>query len=403
MSVSAPMPRQDDLKADRRSNRFLFIYALAWAGGSIAYIPFLTLLLPLHVSGLSGQEAIAALSYLTFIGAVSASLGGIAFGWLSDVTGVRKPWIVAGLGLSSIMLLAMPHIVSLLALALALIVWQAGLNMMLGPLSAMAADHVPDAQKGFLGGLLAFAPAAGAGAGALATIPGMLGTSGRFGLVTALTVACIVPLLLQPSPQRLAPASGKATSGPRTPRAIVPMWFARLAVQLSEAALFAYLLFYFASIDPAIGEAETARIFGLLLLVSIPCALAAGRWSDRTGKAIVPLRITAGLAALGLAIMAASSQVFWSLLGYVVFGLAASVFLSLHSSLALRVLPRRERRGRDLGLFNLTNTAPSLIVPWLTLAIVPQFGFAPLLWLLAAIAGAACLVLTRVRALPQTT
>ncbi|MEY2883459.1 MAG: hypothetical protein RL490_1183, partial [Pseudomonadota bacterium] len=39
------------------------------------------------------------------------------------------------------------------------------------------------------------------------------------------------------------------------------------------------------------------------------------------------------------------------------------------------VLRRPQRRGRDLGLFNLTNTIPSLIMPWLTLGMMPGYGF----------------------------
>jgi hypothetical protein len=59
------------------------------------------------------------------------------------------------------------------------------------------------------------------------------------------------------------------------------------------------------------------------------------------------------------------------------------VFLSLHSGQTLRVLPNSGRRGRDLGLFNLTNTLPSIIMPVLALAIVPGQGFPVLLRLLA--------------------
>ncbi|MFX8597283.1 hypothetical protein ABTM29_19585, partial [Acinetobacter baumannii] len=64
-----------------------------------------------------------------------------------------------------------------------------------------------------------------------------------------------------------------------------------------------------------------------------------------------------------------------ALAGYTLFGSAAGIFLALHSAQTLRVLPRSDRRGRDLGLFNLTNTVPSLVTPGLTLALLPRFGF----------------------------
>ena len=392
--------------ADRQSVRFLWLYALAWAGGAIAYVPFLTLLLPLRVNAMVAGQAVSVLSYLTVVGAFAASVGGIFFGWASDLTGRRIPWILAGLIISSVALLALSAGTTALQLGTLLVIWQLGLNMMLGPLSALAADFVPDQQKGFLGGLLAFAPAGGAAAGAFVTIPGLAGPEGRFALVAALTAACVLPLILfgKPRAVRLSSKHGIAEGNvERVPVATIRMWIARLAVQLSEAALFAYLLFYFASISSGIGEAETARIFSLLLVASIPVAMVAGRWSDRTDSAIVPLRITAALAAAGLAVMAVSSTVEWSLAGYVIFGLATPVFLALHSSQTLRVLPRSDRRGRDLGVFNLTNTTPSLIVPWLTVAIVPHYGFGPLFWILAGFAGLACLLLISIRSLPKAT
>ena len=91
--------------------------------------------------------------------------------------------------------------------------------------------------------------------------------------------------------------------------------------------------------------------------------------------------------------MSVSSSLPIAIAGYVVFGLASSLFLALHSSQTLRVLPRPHTRGRDLGIFNLTNTVPSLIMPWLTLAMVPAYGFGGLFLVLAGLAAIACLLL----------
>jgi hypothetical protein len=53
----------------------------------------------------------------------------------------------------------------------------------------------------------------------------------------------------------------------------------------------------------------------------------------------------------------------------------------------------RGSRGRDLGIFNLTNTVPSLIMPWLTISLVPGFGFDALFLLLAGLSAVAVLLL----------
>ena len=87
-----------------QSRRFLWLYALAAAGGAVAYVPFLTILLPMRVSAMAGADDVAWLAFATFFGAMSASLSNIAFGWASDATRRRVPWIAVGLLLSCLLL-----------------------------------------------------------------------------------------------------------------------------------------------------------------------------------------------------------------------------------------------------------------------------------------------------------
>jgi MFS family permease len=388
-----------------QSPRFLWLYALAWAGGAIAYVPFLTILLPIRVTVIAGAENIRWLAYITFSGAIAASVGNILFGSLSDRTGSRRGWIATGLALNVGLLLAMTLVVAPLALLGLIVLWQLALNMMLGPLSAWAADCVPRVQMGLLGGLLAVAPAMGALVGALITLPDLAGPNGRVELVGALVVACVAPALLFGRPLRVplaedpeAPVIAKDKRPDEARRSFVSMWLARLLVQIAEAALFAYLLLYFRSIKPSIGEGLIARLFCVVLLAAVPVALFVGRWADRTQRPFFPLAITATLSGCGLIVLSLSRNVDWAIAGYVLFGLATTVFLSLHSGQTLRVLPRPRRRGRDLGVFNLTNTVPSLIMPWLTLALVPSFGFTGLFALLALLAFTSAMILS---ALPR--
>lgn len=145
--------------------RFLLLYALAWAGAAIAYVPFLSILLPVRVAGLAGAADVSWLAYIAFAGAIAASAGHIAFGYLSDVTGNRRGWIWAGLILSCTLLFAVTRARDLNTLIVLIIGWQLALNMMLAPLAALAGDYVPDRQKGLLGGLMAFAPRPGRAVG----------------------------------------------------------------------------------------------------------------------------------------------------------------------------------------------------------------------------------------------
>lgn len=393
----------------RQSARFLLLYALAVAGGAVAYVPFLTVLLPVRVTAMSGGTAdVGALAYITLAGAVAASGGNILFGWLSDLTGHRRAWIVGGLALSSAFLLAMPLAKSFPVLAALIVIWQLGLNMMLAPLAAWAGDCVPDHQKGTLGGLLAFAPALGAASGALVTIPGLAGPEQRLWLVIGLVASMVLPAILfgrpVPMPQLMRddarPADSLRPVALKSRSAVVRMWLARLLVQIAEAALFAYLLFWFTGIDGTVRDSDTARIFAVVLGMAVPLAIVVGRWSDLRARPILPLAACAVTTAAGLAVMALAQGLAMAIAGYVLFGLAASVFLSLHSAQTLRVLPRARYRGRDLGVFNLTNTVPSLIMPWLALKLVPVFGYSGLFWLLASLALVAAMLLTSLARFP---
>lgn len=387
----------------------MYLYALAVSGGAVAYIPFLTILLPVRATGLHGDNALNILAIAAFAGAISASLANIGFGWASDVTQARRPWIWGGLLLSSAFLLAMPLATGPMMLIIMIILWQIGLNMMLAPLGAWAGDSIPDSQKGLLGGLLAVAPALGALSGAFVTLQGFAPFEHRETLVVILVVAMVGPVLLFGKPvqmpqlmQRSVDADPLNAHIVAARRAAIRMWLARLLVQIAEASLFAFLLLWFRSLDPDFGENDAASIFALVLGLAVFLALAVGRWSDRANRPILPLVWGSAIAAIGLLVMSFAPNLPFAIAGYVAFGLASSVFLALHSSQTLRVLPRPHTRGRDLGIFNLTNTVPSLIMPWLTLALVPTYGFGALFLLLAALAIiASALLLTMPRQIAE--
>jgi MFS family permease len=391
--IKAHLPSQ-------QSARFMYAYALAASGGAVAYIPFLTILLPMRATTLAGESALNLLAVMAFVGAISASLANIGFGWASDITRARRPWIAAGLILSSGLLICVPLATSANMLMAIIVVWQIGLNMMLAPLAAWAGDSIPDSQKGLLGGLLALAPALGALSGAFVTLDGFAPFHNRETLVALLVVLMVSPVLLlgkpSPMPELMELAARGEFHDDRAAvarRAAVRMWLARLLVQIAEASLFSFLLLWFRSLDPDSGENHAASIFAVVLGVAVFLALATGRWSDRANRPIVPLVWSSGAGAVGLLVMAFAPSLPAAIAGYAAFGLASSIFLALHSSQTLRVLPRPHTRGRDLGIFNLTNTVPSLIMPWLTLALVPVYGFDALFLLLAGLATTACLLL----------
>ena len=400
---AAEIEEQPEKQPQKQPIWFMVLFALAVSGGSVAYVPLLTVLLPLKITTLMGNEDVGALARVTFYGAIIASLANIAFGMLSDRRGNRLGWILAGLVTSSVLLIAIGYATTLSGVIILVMSWQIGLNMMLAPLVAWAGDCFPDEQKGTLGGFLALAPAIGAVSGSIVTLDLFASPQIRLFAVAFMVVALVLPAILvgrhRARPELLRPVFSKdddPAAGLRNRSTNVRMWLARFLVQIAEAGLFAFLLFWLRSILPGFHENSAANTFSIVLIVSVPFSLWLGRWSDKTGKPMTPLVICALLAGAGLAMMALAKEIEFAIASFVFFGIAATIFLSLHTAQTLRVLPKPQNRGRDLGIFNLTNTLPSLVMPWLTLMLVPSFGFGALFILFAALAVVAAALLAQI-------
>lgn len=380
----------------RLSPAFLPLYALAYAGGVVAYTPFLMLVLPARVTELAGGDDVRWLGYIVFAGALAASVAGMASGWLSDTTRRRRTWVAAGLAATLALQLAMVWCQTVMALLWLVVAWQIALNLMLTPLIAWAGDAVPDDRKGLLGGLLSLAPPLGALSAMLLPEAAAGGLASRSATIAAMTLALVLPLLLfarsTPFPDRAAQSSQPVASV-RPASILQRAWLARLLMQLSGAALAAYLYFWLRSLDPAMDDAAKMLFYAAGLGLSVGAALVLGRWSDRHGRPFLALALTALVAAASLLAMALAATPSSAKLAYILFASANAAFLALHASQTLRILPDAASRGLGIGLFNLTNTAPSLIMPWIAISVVPDFGYSSLFLLLALLALAAALLL----------
>ncbi|HEX8554613.1 MAG TPA: MFS transporter [Sphingomonas sp.] len=362
-----------------QDGRFLLLFAFANAGGVVAYLPLLTLLLPAKVAMLAGEARVEWLSATTMAGAITASVANIGFGWLSDVMGTRRTWAGAGLFLTVASFATLHLAASPSELLMAVVLFQLSLNMLLAPLSAWGADRVPAHRLGLLGGLLAAGTPIGALAGVVATLPALGEEWMRLGAVGAFTVMLAFPLLLARLP---AGAAHTTPAGPPDSSAradFLLLLLARFLSQIAGAVLFGYLFYYFQSLPGTPSGADVAQWSAASLTLAFPVALLFGRLSDRLRARKPFLVIAASGAALGLALMATRTELALAIGGYVLFGCANAVFLALLSGHAFRLLPSHGRRGRDLGVLNLGNTVPSVVAPLLAIGMVPGRGFGPLL------------------------
>src|SRR5690606_431489 len=233
------------------SRPFLGLFALAHLGAFIAFVPMLNLLLPLKAELIDPAGKAVLLSQVMLWGAVAAAVTNLAAGALSDATrgrfGRRRPWIVVGA-----LAVAGAHGLVFAAstaqqLLVAVLVFQAAVNVMFGPLNAVLPDVVPGRQKGLAAALAGLAlPGAGLfTAGVLAVALARL--EHRF-----LVVALAVPLLVLPFALRLRepqrPVAGARRGLPSltalTDRDFLMAFASRLLVQVSITFNVLYLLFY---------------------------------------------------------------------------------------------------------------------------------------------------------------
>jgi MFS family permease len=367
----------------RRRPSILLAYALAWAGGSIAYTPFLTLLLPLRFTELAGTADIYWLGLSTTIGAMAAGAGNILWGYLSDRLGERLRLSALGLCAIALSSVAIARSENPAALVAAVAVWQLSLNLFLAPLAAYAADNVPNSHKGELGGLLALGP----GLAALSIVGVTLGPadlSSRLGLIALIVLICAIPLFAAGGPMRptgRASAMDEGQGGPR--RALLQLWLARLIVQIAEGLLFVFLFYYLRSLaGDTLAPTRFALTNAFAQLSALPIAMLVGRYSDRTGRRRGPLLAMILLLTLGLCGMSMAHSWGWAVMSYELFVIGSTSFLSLHSAFAMQQLRDPAHFGRDLGLFNLTNTLPALTTPMIAALVIGQLGYG---WLLLAL------------------
>ena len=370
----------------RQPLSLLVAYALAWAGGCVAYTPFLTVLLPQRLTSLAGSADVRWLALVSTIGALAASLSNIFWGWLSDRLGSRLGLVALGLLAFAGANIAVARSSTAPILLIAIVAWQLSLNLFLAPLAAFAADWVPSTQIGSLGGLLAFGPGIAAlSILGVALVPSVLEFQLAF-VVVATTAAAVPLLLMRKRVLARTTLARAANSVPNSKQTLAHLWFARLTVQVAEGLLFVFL--YYALRQLSGGELSLGRYAltnVMAQLCAIPVALIVGRQSDRSGRRKKPLLVMIALIALGLGTMASAQAWTQAVIGYVLFLIGSNCFLSLHSTFAMQQLSNPQSYGRDLGIFNLTNTLPALITPLLAAAVIGSAGYAGLLFGLMAV------------------
>ncbi|MFI5679203.1 MFS transporter [Streptomyces cellulosae] len=356
----------------------------------------------------TGMSKETLLAWVTGAGAVVSLAANPFFGALSDRTtarrGRRTPWIVAGAAGGALSLLLLAGAGGLWPMVLGWCLVQLTLNAAFAAVTAAVPDRVPRLQRGAVGGWLGAAQILGAVAGTGLATMGDGGIAAGYAACAVFALAGVVPYVLRYPDLRLSAADRPAWStkaflrgfwmSPRRYPDFGWAWLTRFLINLSNALVILYLLYYLRDRlhyhDPEQGVLILTAVDSVALLATV---VVGGVWSDRVGRR-KPFVLWSGvLMAAATALLAVWQTWPSAIVAAAVLGVALGVFMSVDFALMTDVLPKAADRGKDLGVINVANALPQVAAPALAAPIVTHLGGYRMLYLVAAVAGLAGAVL----------
>lgn len=347
-------------------------------------------LIPLRVSAFAGADDRAGvLAAVLAIGAVAAVLANPLFGALSDRTrtrwGPRAPWIIGGAAAGTAGVLAMSVADGIASLTIAWVLTQAGYNAAAAAVAAQFADALSESERSAASGVFAASTFLGT-LPSLALVALLPARSSEISVGVALV--SLVPLL---ACAVLLRGERREAREPRTPvdsgrpgvravPAFAALWMQRLLMLLAfglttEFSLYLVIDRMGATPERAASVSALATLIGgaALVLASAVAGFIAGRRGDY--RPFLVFSVLALTVAAGLRAVTDAVPLLW--LGAAVGGFAMGVFFAVNLALALRIIPPG-RAGQYLGLLNITETIPQVVVPLLAATLLAVGGADPL-------------------------
>lgn len=391
---------------------FILILAVSLMAGGLSVICIKQLLLPLQVSLIDPVHTNAS---FTLVASLSAFIGMVAsplLGSISDRTpwrwGRRRPWIVFGLIALVIGLMIMAFANSVAMLLSGEIVIQIGNDTLFATLNALIPDLIPPQQRPLATAVGGMAPTLGGVVGLL-LVNGLTNTrmpAQGYGLLAGVSVLLVLGILIvvreQPLPAGVLPPFRLGTFligliRPLGKRDFALVFASRFLAFLGFTILGAYLLFSIRSgtripIPVAANWVTTFQVTSACALLI--ASLAVG--FTRRSRQLKPL-VTGGalLMAIGLLVLVLVPVWPQMLFAAAIFGAGFGIYLAADLDLVVRVLPRQEDNGKDMGILNMTIFLTLIISPLVGGGVVALTHSYAILFGLAALAcaGAAGLIL----------
>lgn len=351
------------------------------------------------------------LAVVTGAGAFVSTVLNPVWGAFSDRTvlriGRRLPWVIGGLVAGVVAMLLLSQATTVVAMVAAWCLAQAALNAMLAAITATVPDQVPVVQRGAVGGWLAIAQTLGVVLGSgIATATGSIeaGYLTTAGLLVVLALPyCFdsrdVPLAREDRPPFEAGRFVRSFwVSPRLHPDFAWAWVTRFLMNIANALLLLYLLYY---LQDAVGltrkqaEAGVFRLTLLYAVLTVVTAILGGIWSDRVGQRKVFVTVSGYVIAAALVLLAFVHSYAGAYVGAAVLGIGFGIYTAVDFALITQVLPADADRGKDLGVINIANALPQVLAPGIAAVVLGLGAGYSTLYLLAALAAVLGSVLVR--------
>lgn len=367
---------------------FVFRYICALVGIYVALVTPASVTIALRVGQLDPDGKAASFALVSSMGAAAALFSNPIFGAISDRStfrwGQRRPFIIGGVLVGSLAVVAIGYAPSIAFVALGWALAQAGFNAALASVIAILPERVPANMRGRVSGFMGMTAQVGVVGGTF--LIQAVGTDGAamFLIPALIGGAMVLPFVLtlreaprsrgEVQPITLGSILGALWINPFQHKDFGLVWMGRFLAWTSLYLLTTYKTYYL--IDHlGFTTKDIAPVLSLamfILAIAVAVSSIGGGWlSDRLGMR-KPFVILASLFfAAAMAVVALSTSVEGFLIGIALAGLGNGLYFGVDYALVSEVLPNRdESAGKGMGVFNLSSTIPQTLAPLLAPALL---------------------------------
>ncbi|UUN31570.1 MFS transporter [Streptomyces sp. FIT100] len=360
------------------------------------YVGVPGVLLALQVESIDPAHKVANFGLVSGVAAIFATVFNPVAGALSDRSGRRNPWILAGGLLAVPAMLLLGSVDTVLLVMIAWCLGQAVMNVYQAALTSVVPDRVPTGARGKASAAVGLGLPLGSTAGAL--LGAAYSDDYRTGYLVFGVIVAVGAVVFsagareermaarQPVPVRAQLAAfGSALKDHDfrwafIGRALLVLgYFAVAGFQL-------YILKDHTVLPAGLRPEEAVAVLMPVTGVAMAVSTVLGGWlSDRYDRRKLFVGASAGLAAAAMVIPAVSTSWTAMLAFAVVNGLGFGCYMAVDTALVTMVLPAAQDAARDMGVLNVANAGPQIVAPFVASVIVSVSGGYTTLFLAAAV------------------